>query len=153
MSFVKSLSADIAVADCQLSPEQIQQVANAGFQSVLNLRSPQETGTLSDEPTQVEQAGMTYENIPVNPSDMTEELADQVMQTLDELPKPTLTHCKSGMRSGAMAPIYMATRNNMGAEAAMAKGQENGFDCDAHPQMKQFFVHYIEHHSKTEPSA
>jgi len=150
MDAVQVINDDIAVANCQLSPEQIQQAAQAGFKSVLNLRSPQEKGALSDEQTRVEAAGLTYSNIPVNPSNMGDDVADQVMQTLDSLPKPVLTHCKSGIRSGMMALLYGATRSGMSADAALAKGKESGFDCDSHPQMKQFFVDYISRHSGTD---
>jgi hypothetical protein len=37
----------------------------------------------------------------------------------------------------------------MSAEMALQKGKENGFDCDAHPKMKQFFIHYIDSHTDT----
>lgn len=149
---MKTITPEVAVADSQLTPEQIQQAAKAGFRSALNLRSPQEEGALPDEQTHVEQAGLTYTNIPVKPSDISDELTNQALQALDELPKPVLTHCKSGMRSGAMALMYMATRNGMSAHAALEKGKENGFDCDAHPQMKQFFIHYIDSHTGTNAS-
>ena len=147
MNFAQSLNSEIAVADCQLSPEQLQQAAQSGFRSVLNLRSPQEEGTLADEAAHAEAAGLTYVNVPVSPSDLNDSLTDRVMQAMDDLPKPLLTHCKSGMRSGAMALMYLATRHNMTAESALEKGQQNGFNCDAHPDMKQYFVHYIDSHT------
>jgi len=92
-------------------------------------------------------------NIPVQPSDLSDNLTDQVLQAMDDLPKPLLAHCKSGMRSGAMALMYLATRYDMTAEAALETGQQNGFNCDAHPQMKQFFVDYINSHSEANGSA
>lgn len=149
MNFVKSLNSEIAVADCQLNPDQIRQASAAGFQSVLNLRSPQEEGSLADEQSQVEAAGLTYANVPVKPSELSDELTDQVLKAIDDLPKPVLTHCKSGLRSGAMALMHLATRNGMDANAALEKGKQNGFDGDAHPQMKQFFVHYVDSHTNT----
>nr|WP_035991498.1 protein tyrosine phosphatase family protein [Leptolyngbya sp. KIOST-1] len=153
MENIKYLSDDIAIATNQPESTSFEQAAQAGFKSVLNLRSPQEEGALADEKTNVEQAGLTYAQIPVKPSDISDELTDRVMQTLDELPKPVLAHCKSGMRSGAMALMYEATRNGMSADAALKKGKENGFDCDAHPQMKQFFIHYIDSHTDPHASA
>lgn len=152
MEGIKTITPEIAVADSQLTPEQIHQAAKAGFRSILNLRSPQEEGAPAEEQAQVEQAGLTYANIPIQPSDISGELTNQVLQTIDDLPKPVLTHCKSGMRSGAMALMYVATRNGMSADAALQKGKENGFDCDAHPQMKQFFIHYIDSHTETSAS-
>lgn len=52
---------------------------------------------------------------------MSDELADRVLQQIDRLPKPLLTHCKSGMRSGAMSLMYLATQEGMSAEEAMEK--------------------------------
>ncbi|MCM1983762.1 beta-lactamase hydrolase domain-containing protein [Lyngbya confervoides] len=94
MNHIKQITADIAVADGQLSPAQIQQAAQTGFQSILNLRSPQAAGTLPHEQVQVEQAGLTYAHIPVTLSDLSDRLTDLVLNKLDELPKPVLTHCK-----------------------------------------------------------
>lgn len=146
MDFARTISPDLAVATCQLSPEQIQQAAEAGYKSVLNLRSPQEDGTLADEQAQAEAAGLSYVNIPVKPSDINAELTDQVMQALDDLPKPVLTHCKTGVRAGSMALMYQATRTGMDAETAFATSKENGFDWDAHPQIKQVIEQYIDSH-------
>lgn len=148
MENVKKINEDLAVAMDQVTPEQLQQASQEGFQSVLNLRAPDEEGFLSDEQQQAEAAGMQYVNIPVKPNEMSDEIADRVLQQIDQLPKPTLTHCKSGMRSGAMTLMYVATRQGMNADEAIAKGKKMGFDCDAYPQMKQFFKHYVSTHTK-----
>ncbi len=44
--------------------------------------------------------------------------------------------------------MYIATQEGISAEQAMAMGKQNDFDCDAHPQMKQFFEHYISTHAQ-----
>jgi uncharacterized protein (TIGR01244 family) len=148
MESVKSVSDQIAVADCQLTAAQIQEASEAGFQSILNLRSHQEEGFVPEEQQQAEAAGLTYVHIPVTPDNMSDQVADEVLQSIDSLPKPILTHCKSGMRSGAMALMHLATRENLTPEQAMQKGKQIGFDCDSHPQMKQFFTHYVSTHSQ-----
>ncbi|WP_026072862.1 beta-lactamase hydrolase domain-containing protein [Nodosilinea nodulosa] len=146
MDFARTVNADVAVANCQLSPEQIQQVAEAGYKAVLNLRSPQEDGTLTDEQAQVEAAGLSYINIPVQPNNITPDLIDQVLQALDGLPKPVMTHCRTGLRAGSMVLMHQATRNGMDAETALATSKENGFDWDAQPQFKQVIEQYIDSH-------
>lgn len=148
MENVKRINDQLAVAMGQVTPEELQQAAQEGFKSVLNLRSPNEEGFLPDEQQQAETAGLKYVNIPVKPDGMSDALADQVLQEIDQLPKPALIHCKSGMRSGAMTLMYVATQQGMTADEAMAMGKQNDFDCDAHPQMKQFFEHYISEHTK-----
>ena len=154
MDKVKKINKNLAVATEQLSAEQIQQAAKEGYKSILNLRSashavglsPQEEGFLADEHEQAEAAGLNYVNIPVSPDNMSEELADKVLQQIDSLPKPLLTHCKAGLRSGAFSLMYIATKEGMSADAAMDKGKAMGFDCDKSPQMKEFFKQYISEH-------
>lgn len=143
MNDIKSINDDIAVAMGQPTPDDLQQAAQEGYKSVLNLRSPQEEGALSDEQQQAEAAGLQYVNLPVRPDALSQEQTDQIMNQIDQLPKPLLTHCKSGLRSGAMALMYVATREGLSAEAAMEKGKQMGFDCESSPQMKQFFQQYV----------
>ncbi|MGI0485794.1 beta-lactamase hydrolase domain-containing protein [Pantanalinema rosaneae CENA516] len=148
MKNIKQLTDQLAVAMGQVTSEQLQQAAQAGFKSVLNLRSPNEEGVPQDEQQQAEQVGLKYVNIPVKPDRMSDDLADQVLQEIDQLPKPALIHCKSGMRSGAMTLMYVATQQGMTANEAMAIGKQNGFDCESSPEMKQFFEHYVDEHSQ-----
>lgn len=148
MENVKKISDSLSVAPDQPSPEQFQQAAREGYRAILNLRSPDEEGFLSDERQQVESTGLQYAHIPVKPEDLSDELADRVLQTIDDLPRPTLIHCKSGLRSGAMALMYVATGQGMTADEALAMAKQQGFNCDAHPQMKQFFERYVVTHTR-----
>jgi protein tyrosine phosphatase (PTP) superfamily phosphohydrolase (DUF442 family) len=79
---------------------------------------------------------------------MNDELTDRVLQEIERLPKPALIHCKSGMRSGVMTLLSVATDRGMTASEALAMGKQNGFDYDANPQMKQFFEHYVSTHDR-----
>ncbi|MGG6294159.1 beta-lactamase hydrolase domain-containing protein [Leptolyngbya sp. AN02str] len=146
MEGTQPITEQMTVAMGQPTTEQLQQGAHQGIQSVLNLRSPQEDGFWHGEPAQAQATGLEYANIPVSPDRITEELADQVLQSIDQLPKPVLIHCKSGLRSGAIALMHVATRQGLSAEQAMEMGQQHGFNCDASPRMKQFFQHYIKQH-------
>ncbi|MEB3310197.1 MAG: protein tyrosine phosphatase family protein [Snowella sp.] len=143
MENIKQINDELAVIMTQVTPEQVHQLSQAGFKSILNLRLPSEEGFLTTEQEQAKNEGLEYVNIPVKSDSMNDELADQVIHTIDQLPKPLLIHCKTGMRSGAMALMYVATQQQMTAEEALAMGKQNGFDCDAYPQMKQFFEHYV----------
>lgn len=148
MDNIKQINDNISIAMGQPTPEDLQQAAQEGYKSVLNLRSPQEEGALSDEQQHAETAGLRYVNLPVRPDALSQEQTDQVMQQIDQLPKPLLAHCKSGLRSGAMALMYLATREGLSAETAMAKGKQMGFDCESSPQMKQFFQQYVSEQAK-----
>ncbi|WP_232432281.1 hypothetical protein [Chamaesiphon minutus] len=86
--------------------------------------------------------------MPVKPDGMSDELTDRVLQEIERLPKPALIHCKSGMRSGLMTLMYVATEQGLNAEKATAMGKQNGFDYDSNPQMKQFLEHYVSEHDR-----
>jgi len=148
MENAKKINDNLTVATNQVTSEQLQQAAQAGMKSVLNLRSPSEEGFVSNEQQQAEAAGLQYVNIPFKPDALTDQLATQILQQLEEMPKPALLHCKSGLRSGMMALMYVATREGMTAEQAMEKGKSMGFDCEKSPQMKEFFKNYIFQHSQ-----
>jgi uncharacterized protein (TIGR01244 family) len=103
MQNIKYINKDLAIPTAQPAPEQLQQVAEAGFKSVINLRSPQEEDFLTNEQQYAETAGLKYINIPLRPDMLSEELIDQILGEIDKLPKPTLIHCKTGLRAMATA--------------------------------------------------
>jgi len=131
----------------QVTPEDLRQAASDGFKSVLNLRAPDEEGALPDERRHAEAAGLDYVNIPVKKDEINDDLATRVLAGIDDLPKPALIHCGTGMRAGAMAMMNVATRSGMSADAAMDKARSMGFDCDSEPQLKAFFEKYVDSHN------
>jgi len=148
MENVKKINDELTVAG-QVTPEQLQQAASEGYKSVLNLRSPDEQGFISDEQQQAQALELHYINIPVKPNEISDELTTEVLKQIDDLPKPALIHCASGMRAGVMAFMNVATRQGMTPEQVFEKAAEAGFDCNANPQMKQFLEHYVSTHSQT----
>jgi len=146
MNNLRELNQELAIAG-QLTPSELQEAAHSGFKSVLNLRHPSEEGFLSNEQQLAEANGLIYMNIPVNSDHINDELTTSVLQQVDELPKPLLVHCKSGMRAGAMTLMQFATRNSMTAQEAFEVADRIGFDCNAYPQMKQFFADYVNSYS------
>jgi uncharacterized protein (TIGR01244 family) len=121
----------------QLTPEEFDLLAGAGFKSVLNLRSPDEQGFLPDEQQYASAAGLEYLNTPVEPGKINHQLVNQLMQDIDNLPKPILIHCSKGMRAGLIGLIYIATREGMTPEQALETGKLLGLNFDSQPQFKQ----------------
>jgi uncharacterized protein (TIGR01244 family) len=115
---------------------------------VLNLRAEGEEGYLPDEGQRAEAAGLKYAHVPVRKEEISDELTTRVLAQIDELPKPLLVHCASGMRAGAMAFMHTATREGLSAEEVISRAQQSGFDCNSEPQLKQFLQHYVETHSQ-----
>jgi uncharacterized protein (TIGR01244 family) len=147
MENAKKVNDQITVAG-QVTLEQLQQAAAEGFKSVLNLRSPDEEGFWQEEQQVAESLGLDYINVPVQVATLNEELTTAILNQIDTLPKPALIHCGVSMRAGAMALMNVATRQGMTAQQAFELAGQIGFDCTAYPQMKEFFQHYVDQHSK-----
>ena len=102
---ISALSADVCAAP-QLSPDDMQAVAAAGFRSVVNNRPDLEGGP--QQPTSAAIAaeaathGLTYHHLPVSPAVQTQEEAAALADLLRSLPKPVLLFCRSGARSARL---------------------------------------------------
>lgn len=127
----------------QLTPEQVQQLADTEFKSLLNLRSPSEDGFLETEQQLAETAGLTYLHAPLLLTQIDADRIEPIVRELDRLEKPTLIHCKSGMRAGLIALIYSASSQGITAEEALKLGKNWGFNFDANPQFKQAIENYL----------
>ncbi|MFW2077764.1 TIGR01244 family sulfur transferase [Acinetobacter sp. ULE_I010] len=93
----------------QISPEQIAQVAEKGFKSVINNRPDMEGGP--DQPTsaQIEEsaraAGLDYVYQPIIAGQISEVDVRKFANLFNELPKPVLMFCRSGNRSNNLYQI------------------------------------------------
>lgn len=87
----------------QACAEDMAQVAQAGFKSVMNNRPNFEGG--ADQPTAqaVEAAaraqGLHFYHLPFSGADLSPSLALQFAQMLGDAPKPILLYCRTGTRS------------------------------------------------------
>lgn len=138
MGSAKKVSDQLSVAG-QVTPEEIQQAAQEGFKSVLNLRSPDEGGFLSDEKQHSEAAGLQYANIPLRPSEPNQELVAEAVREIENLPKPILVHCAAGARAGGIALIATAIKEGLTLEQIKEKANEVGLSLDQ-PHLKQFLL-------------
>ncbi len=98
---INSLSATFAVAP-QLSPEDMQAVAEAGFKSVIINRPDLEGGP--DQPSSTDvmaaarAAGLAVEYQPVVSGAMTADDVVRFAALLKTLPEPILAYCRTGTR-------------------------------------------------------
>ena len=136
MSDRKKVSDEFS-AGGQPTPETLQNLANEGFKSLINLRSVDETGVLSDEQQQAEAAGLEYVNIPLNPTQANDESVGRVLSELEELPTPIFFHCQAGGRAGALALIALATQQKLSREEVLSKAQALGINPEQ-PHLKHF---------------
>ncbi|MCP6759753.1 MAG: sulfur transferase domain-containing protein [Fischerella sp. CENA71] len=136
MTEIKKISDQFSAAG-QVSPEDLQQAAQAGFKSVLNLRSPAETGFVNDEQEQANAVGLEYTNIPLSPTQANQESLNQAIQEIENLPKPILVHCAAGARAASIALIAAANQQGLTPEQVKQKAQELGLKLEQ-PHLQQF---------------
>jgi uncharacterized protein (TIGR01244 family) len=107
---LRQIDQDIYAAP-QLAPEQMAEVAQAGFKSVVNNRPDFEEGpgqpTSAAVAAAAQAAGLQYRHLPVQSGWQTPEEAAQLAALLAELPRPVLLFCRSGARSTRL--YHMAT--------------------------------------------
>ncbi|MFM7364769.1 MAG: beta-lactamase hydrolase domain-containing protein [Cuspidothrix sp.] len=138
MSDVKKVSENLSIAG-QISSDELKQLAIDGFQSVLNLRDPDENGFFHDEKQEAQIVGLEYTNIPLNPKEPNQELTKEAIQAVDNLPKPILIHCAGGARAGGIALIAEAIQRDITYEEISQKAQELGINLEQ-PHLKQFIL-------------
>ncbi|TEA77507.1 TIGR01244 family sulfur transferase [Allopusillimonas ginsengisoli] len=98
---INALTSDFAVAP-QLTPDDMQAVADAGFKSVIINRPDLEGGP--DQPLSADvmaaarEAGLSIEYQPVVSGAMTPDDVARFAELLDTLPAPVLAYCRTGTR-------------------------------------------------------
>lgn len=87
----------------QISPEQVEQVVEKGFKSIINNRPDFEGGSDQPSSAQIEesarQVGLDYVFQPVVAGQITEFDVRTFANHFNELPKPILMFCRTGNRS------------------------------------------------------
>lgn len=137
----------------QINLNQLQQAAQEGFKSVLNLRSSEEKGYLAEEEQQAKALGLVYCQSPVTPTALNQEHITQILQLIDDLPKPVLLHCGTGLRAGVISLMYLVARQEITPEQAWEKAQQLGIDWNASPKLQEIFQNYLAQFSRITQTA
>lgn len=111
----------------RLQPTDIATVAKAGVRHVIDLTPDSETPDF-DEAVAVRNAGMQYHNLPIRgPEDLTADNAARFDRLITEVgAAPTLVHCSSSNRVGALAALRAAWIQGQPMETALAEGRRWG---------------------------
>ncbi|XGV98249.1 MAG: sulfur transferase domain-containing protein [Leptolyngbya sp. BL-A-14] len=120
MKKVRKITNELAIAG-QPTPDVLQHLAEEGYRSVVNLRSPHENGFLDDERQKAEYLGLHYANVPIQLDTLNLDNVLQVIQQLTTLPKPMLMHCDSGIRSSIVVLMQLSMEQGIKAEDAFQK--------------------------------
>ena len=112
----------------QPTAEQLEELAWAGYRTVIDLRTEGEPGAMADEAERVEALGMRYVRIPVaGAGDLTEEKARALDELLDQDEAyPLVVHCARGDRVGALLAVRAARLEGAAPEQALALGLDAG---------------------------
>lgn len=122
---------EMRVSDTMLSagqPDALQfrAAAEAGVQHVINLRPIQEQG--EDQAPMIEALGMQYHLLPIASQN---DLNPQTVAMLDGILRevgdaPTVFHCASGNRVGALLALHAAWHEGRDVESALEIGRRAG---------------------------
>jgi uncharacterized protein (TIGR01244 family) len=115
INIVRKINQEITISG-QITPEQLQKLADDGYKSVLNLCFADEQGSWKGEQEKTEFLGLCYVNQPTKIENLTLQAANQVFQIINELPKPLLIHCNNSKRSAAIVLLYISTKQGINFE-------------------------------------
>ncbi|HZY33020.1 MAG TPA: sulfur transferase domain-containing protein [Rhodanobacter sp.] len=115
------------VASGRLQAGDIATLKRAGIRQVIDLSLDSETPGF-DEAAAVRAAGIGYHNLPIRDAgDLTQARVAQFERLLiDAGDQPTLVHCASSNRVGAMIALRAALIDGRSTEAALAEGRRWG---------------------------
>jgi protein tyrosine phosphatase (PTP) superfamily phosphohydrolase (DUF442 family) len=118
--------------------EQMQKVADAGVELVINLAPHDVPNAIPNEGELVESLGMEYINIPVNWSTPTKDGLNVFMDAMDaNKDKKIHVHCEANFRASAFITMYRILRLDWEPEKAFAV-MHTVWDEDAYPVWRMF---------------
>src|SRR5690606_35546744 len=110
----------------RITAEDLPALRAAGITHVIDLTPDAETPDF-DEAAAVRAAGLAYDNLPIaGAADFTPASVTAFDQLLRGTDAPTLVHCASGNRVGALAALRAAWLQGADEEAAIAEGHRWG---------------------------
>lgn len=123
----------------------IQRLADNGFQSVVNLQTRDEDSDdfgIDDERETVHSQGMTFKHIPVSIGQMDQDKVDEFSEAITYAPLPAFVHCKSGLRAGAFSLMHLALERGWSGDKALQIAEQMGFECK-NDTLRDFVREYI----------
>jgi protein tyrosine phosphatase (PTP) superfamily phosphohydrolase (DUF442 family) len=109
---------DVATAS-QPEEEHLKRLTEAGYKTVVDLRTSEESPRPDEWGMAVRRAGLEYVNIPVGHDDIDDETFDRFRQLMqDPERRPALVHCASANRVGALLIPYLILDEGRSPEKA-----------------------------------
>lgn len=110
---VKPLTPELSVA-AQISASDVADLARAGFKSLICNRPDGESAdqtSFEDIRAAAQAAGLQIHHLPAETGKVNEQQAAEFSRLLQQLPKPVLAYCRSGLRSTTMWALGQAAHS------------------------------------------
>jgi uncharacterized protein (TIGR01244 family) len=142
---------DITISG-QLSVDELRQLSEQGYRTVVNLRTPGEPGEVADEERIVEDSGLNYASIPVSSETLDDMAVERFTNTIaSEGRTPVLVHCRGAGRAGMMVLLHLAIQNGWSLQKTLEEGKNRGDIAPAEGSpYREFFEGFIKRHSAGE---
>lgn len=120
--------------------EQLERLAEAGYKTVIDLRTLEEPRGF-DEPETVGRAGMEYVSIPVGHEDIDDGTFDRFRELMaNQGRRPVLVHCSSANRVGALLVPSLVLDEGKSTEEALEIASRVGLRSDG---LKRAALRYV----------
>ena len=141
----------LTVSDA-LAADDLPRLAAQGFRGIVDLRShgePRPQGLAPwDEAKLAREAGLTYQQISVEPQLLGDALAHAVRNAVEASGAPVLLHCTTGRRAGTFGLVLLACDQDLTVEDCLARGAAMGLDFAGMPRLTTFLRQFVERHGK-----
>ena len=125
----------------QPDEEHLRSLAEAGYKTVIDLRTTGEDRGIDEEEV-VREAGMEYVNLPVGHETIDDETFERFRQLMtDPNRRPALVHCSSANRVGALLIPYLVLDEGKGREEAVEIASEVGLSSE---ELEQAALRYTD---------
>jgi uncharacterized protein (TIGR01244 family) len=106
------ISPEVAVgADTDDAVETIEDIAQQGYKTVIDLCAPPEAKKL--EEAKVKAVGLNYTNHPVTPANLTEVTLKAFVEIIEAAPKPVYVRCASGLRASVFTTLTLMEKHEL----------------------------------------
>jgi uncharacterized protein (TIGR01244 family) len=143
---------DRFAASGALMADDIGRLKAMGFRGVIDLRSdgePRPQGMPPwEEATLVQEAGLWYRQIPVEPQRLSDALGRTVRRIAGGAPGPVLLHCTTGRRAGTFGLLLLACDEDLSVDECLARGRAMGLDFDGMPRLTAFLRRFVERYGR-----
>ena len=124
----------------QPSPEDLQLLKKQGIKTIISVRPPSEVSF--DEAAEVKKNGMKFVHLPFKkPEELKPQVFDEVLKVLrDKKSGPTLFHCGSANRVGAIWYAHRVLDGKLSPEDALKEAKVVGLRTPAYLERAQAYV-------------